>query len=97
MRARQQRIRLARSAAKSQKVLQHAVDSVREMVAGEGNDVGVQGIKDHMPVYASCGKTVGSVDHLEGNTIKLTRKDIPTDCITTFRLPGWITSTRMFT
>ena len=35
----------------------------------------LKGIKDHMSVIASCGKTVGTVDHVEGNAIKLTRQD----------------------
>lgn len=43
----------------------------------EGTDVGVAGIKDHMNVIASCGKKVGVVDHLEGQAIKLTKKDSP--------------------
>ena len=44
---------------------------------GEGADLGVAGIKEHMKVVASCGKTVGVVDRVEGNAIKLTRKDSP--------------------
>lgn len=43
----------------------------------KGESLGMSGIKEHMDVYASCGKKVGVVDHLEGNTIKLTRKDSP--------------------
>jgi hypothetical protein len=34
-------------------------------------------IKEHMDVYASCGKFVGKVDHVEGNQIKLTKNDSP--------------------
>ena len=30
-------------------------------------------IKEHMEVYASCGTKVGKVDHVEGDSIKLTR------------------------
>ena len=41
----------------------------------EGSDIGVAGIKEHMNVVASCGKTVGVVDRVEGNAIKLTKKD----------------------
>lgn len=52
-------------------------DSVNEMVHGEGKDRGIQAITEHMPVVASCGKCVGTVDHLESNSIKLTRKDSP--------------------
>ncbi len=43
----------------------------------EGDDVGLDGISEHMDVIASCGKKIGSVDGVEGNTIKLTRKDSP--------------------
>ena len=32
-------------------------------------------IKEHMEVVASCGTVIGKVDHVEGDTIKLTRKD----------------------
>jgi len=41
----------------------------------EGSDSGVRGIRERMDVIASCGKKVGVVDHVEGNAIKLTRKD----------------------
>ena len=34
-------------------------------------------IREHMDVYASCGTKVGRVDHVEGNTIKLTKNDSP--------------------
>lgn len=56
---------------------QHAAQSVSDMVTGEGQDRGVEGITEHMQVIASCGKCVGTVDHLESNSIKLTRKDSP--------------------
>ena len=39
----------------------------------EGSNAGVAGIREHMEVYASCGKMVAVVDHLQGNIIKLTR------------------------
>ncbi|TPG59031.1 DUF2171 domain-containing protein [Roseomonas nepalensis] len=32
-------------------------------------------IKEHMEVVGSCGNHVGVVDHVEGDRIKLTRKD----------------------
>ena len=32
-------------------------------------------IREHMEVIASCGKHVGEVDHVEGNTIKMTKSD----------------------
>ena len=44
---------------------------------GEGPDVGVAGIKEHMSVIASCGKTIGVVDRVEHGSIKLTKKDSP--------------------
>jgi len=34
-------------------------------------------IREHMDVYASCGKKVGRVDHVEGSHIKLTKNDSP--------------------
>jgi hypothetical protein len=43
----------------------------------EGVDRGVQAISSHMDVIASCGKKIGVVDGVEGNAIKLTRKDSP--------------------
>jgi hypothetical protein len=40
--------------------------------------VNVSQIKEHMDVIASDGKTVGKVDHLEGqDRIKLTKTDSP--------------------
>jgi hypothetical protein len=57
-----------------------AVDFVKEktgMSPPEGSNVGIGGIKDHMSVIASCGKKIGVVDHVEGQAIKLTKKDSP--------------------
>jgi hypothetical protein len=34
-------------------------------------------IREHMVVDASCGTCVGKVDHVEGDTIKLTKNDSP--------------------
>ncbi len=34
-------------------------------------------IKEHMDVIASCGKKVGVVDNVQGDSIKLTKKDSP--------------------
>src|SRR3954470_14334726 len=39
-----------------------------------GTDCSSQ-IRERMDVIASCGKKIGVVDHVEGNQIKLTRKD----------------------
>lgn len=57
-----------------------AVDFVKEktgMGPAEGSNAGVAGIKEHMKVIASCGKTVGVVDRVEGDAIKLTKNDSP--------------------
>ena len=58
-----------------------AVEFVKEKTGmggpAEGTNVGIAGIKDHMDVIASCGKKVGVVDHVDGNTIKLTKNDSP--------------------
>jgi hypothetical protein len=32
-------------------------------------------IREHMEIIASCGTHVGEVDHVEGNTIKMTKND----------------------
>jgi hypothetical protein len=48
-------------------------------MGAEGIDRGVGAITEHMKVIASCGKTVGKVDAVDGNSIKLTRKDSPDD------------------
>jgi len=34
-------------------------------------------IREHMPVFGSCGNKVGDVDHLEGEQIKLTKSCSP--------------------
>jgi hypothetical protein len=34
-------------------------------------------IREHQAVYASCGRMVGKVDRVEGDSIKLTRHDSP--------------------
>lgn len=58
-----------------------AVDFVKDKTglggSCEGTNVGVAGIKERMDVIASCGKKVGVVDHVEGQTLKLTKKDSP--------------------
>jgi len=57
-----------------------AVDFVKDKTGlgtKEGTDVGVSGIKERMDVLASCGKKVGVVDHIEGQTLKLTKNDSP--------------------
>ena len=62
--------------------IKNTVDFVKEksgMESGEGVDVGIAGIREHMDVIASCGKKVGVVDGVDASAIKLTRKDSPDD------------------
>ena len=54
-----------------------AVEIAKETAGMETKNLGLAGLQDHMKVYASCGKQVGVVDHLDGTAIKLTRKDSP--------------------
>lgn len=42
---------------------------------GLAADHGVAGVKERMDVIASCGHKIGVVDHVEGTSIKLTKKD----------------------
>jgi len=37
----------------------------------------VADIREHQDVFASCGTKVGKVDHVEGDSIKLTKNDSP--------------------
>ncbi len=70
-----------------------AVDFVKEKTGmggpAEGTNVGVAGIKERMNVIASCGKKVGVVDHVEGQTLKLTKNDSP-DGQHHFIPVGWV-------
>ena len=50
-----------------------AANFVKEKSGMIGESSGSAGVRDHMPVIASCGKQVGVVDHVDGNTIKLAR------------------------
>jgi hypothetical protein len=43
----------------------------------EHRDENLPAVREHMDVIASCGTKIGVVDHVEGNTIKLTRNDSP--------------------
>ncbi len=55
-----------------------AANFVKEKAGiGEGKDRGVAAIAERMDVIASCGTKIGVVDHVEGDAIKLTRKDSP--------------------
>lgn len=40
-----------------------------------GQTRSVRDIQPHMIVMSSCGTTLGKVDHLEGDAIKMTRRD----------------------
>jgi hypothetical protein len=45
---------------------------------GETGPAGtVADIREHMDVIGSCGNTLGKVDHVEGDRIKLTKNDSP--------------------
>ena len=53
-----------------------AVDWVKEKVGiGSASPEQIAAIKPGMNVVASCGKQMGVVDHLDGDTIKLTLRD----------------------
>jgi len=56
---------------------------------GCGTEKGVAGIQPHMSVISSCGCTMGKVDHIEGNAIKLTKNDSP-DGQHHFIPMGWV-------
>ena len=70
-----------------------AVDFVKDKTGmgglAEGTNVGVSGIKERMNVIASCGKKVGVVDNIEGQTLKLTKNDSP-DGQHHFIPTGWV-------
>jgi hypothetical protein len=54
----------------------HKVEEAKEKYAATGSS-DASGIREHMDVYASCGTRVGTVDHVEGDTIKLTKSGSP--------------------
>ena len=43
--------------------------------AAQGNKQTTGQIREHMEVIASCGTKIGAVDRVEGNAVKLTKKD----------------------
>lgn len=61
--------------------VERAVEFVKDKtgIGSPPENLGVGAIQDGMDVIASCGKKVGVVDRVEGNAIKLTRKDSPDD------------------
>ena len=70
-----------------------AADWVKEKTGlGEkscGDPRSISDIQPHMTVISSCGCTMGKVDHLEGNAIKLTKNDSP-DGQHHFIHSGWV-------
>jgi hypothetical protein len=52
-------------------------DTARKDAKECGRTRQLSDIQPHMEVISSCGCTMGKVDHLEGNTIKLTKNDSP--------------------
>lgn len=56
----------------------HAKEWVEDKTGlGCGSAKGVADIQPHMSVISSCGCTMGKVDHMDGNAIKLTKNDSP--------------------
>ena len=56
----------------------NAVDFVKDKTGiGHAKDQGIAAIKEHMPVYSSCGKQIGKVDKVEDGKIKLTKDSSP--------------------
>jgi len=66
-------------AAGAEKVVDYVKEKTGHGGPAEGTNTGVDGIRERMDVIASCGKKIGVVDHVEGGTIKLTKKDSPDD------------------
>ena len=58
-----------------------ATDWVKEKTGTDKDACGkahaTNDIREHMDVIGSCGNKLGVVDHVEGNSIKLTRNDSP--------------------
>jgi len=70
---------------------QKAEHKVKEVFGEHGSAHGpVAAIREHMDVFGSCGNKVGRVDHVQGNTIKLTRNDSP-DGLHHFIPTSWVT------
>jgi len=60
----------------------HAADWVKEKTGfgpgrAEGTDAGIEGIRQHMEVFCSCGTKLGIVDRVEDGVIKLTKDNSP--------------------
>jgi hypothetical protein len=61
--------------------IEETAEKVKQKVAPLADSHGAAGsaadIREHMGVYGSCGNFVGKVDHVQGDTIKLTKNDSP--------------------
>jgi hypothetical protein len=56
---------------------EHPNKSAASLAESTGPVGSTSDIREHMDVYASCGTKVGKVDHVEGDSIKLTKNDSP--------------------
>ncbi len=59
--------------------VERGVEFIKEKtgLGEDATDRGIGAMQEGMDVIASCGKKVGVVDRVEGQAIKLTRKDSP--------------------
>ena len=61
--------------------IEETAEKVKHKVAPLADTHGPVGspadIREHMAVYGSCGNFLGKVDHVQGDTIKLTKNDSP--------------------
>ncbi|QEH38847.1 hypothetical protein OJF2_74570 [Aquisphaera giovannonii] len=55
----------------------HKAEELKDKFEHATSSASASGIREHMDVYASCGTKVGTVDHVEGQTIKLTKSGSP--------------------
>jgi len=61
----------------------HKVDEMAQKASHRAEEAGLTGgrstasVREHMDVFGSCGNKLGVVDHVEGGSIKLTKKDSP--------------------
>ena len=70
----------------AQKVKHKAAEIFGEGTAASGS---VAAIREHMDVLGSCGNKLGRVDHVQGDTIKLTRNGSP-DGLHHFIPTSWV-------
>ncbi len=54
-----------------------ATEFVKDKIGLGGPAKAVADIQPQMPVVASCGSTIGKVDHMQDGAIKLTKNDSP--------------------